>query len=100
MRANYVAGFLDSGIQPRGTPITAEPVYGNELLLNVAWIDEQGGILSASLSDSDGPGWRWYMSNGVVQDRRQGRKPAQASQEIKKKVPYYVNSDSQILITT
>lgn len=50
----------------------------------MAWIDEQGGILSASLSDLDGPGWRWYLSNGVVQDRGQGREPAQASQEIVK----------------
>ena len=85
MRVYYVAGFLDSGIQPHGTPITAEPVYGNELRLNVAWIDEQGGILSASLSDLDGFGWCWYLSNGVVQDRRQGRKPEQASQKIEKK---------------
>ena len=65
MRAHYIAGFLDSGIQPRGTPITAEKVYGNELLLNVTWRDEQGRIISASFS---GLHSRWYLSNGGVQD--------------------------------
>jgi len=73
---------MDSGVQPRGTPITAEPVYGNELRLNVTWADEQGNIISASLSDLSGPGWRWYLSNGVVQDRRQGREPMQASSHV------------------
>jgi hypothetical protein len=57
--------FLDSGIQPRRTPITAEKVYGNELSLNVTWRDEQGRIISASFS---GLHSRWYLSNGEVQD--------------------------------
>jgi len=81
MRAHYIAGFLDSGIQPHGTPITAEPVYGSELLLNVTWIDEQGRIISASLSDLSGAGWRWCLSNGVVQERHQGDEAAQASRK-------------------
>jgi len=85
MRVHYIAGFLDSGTQPCGTPITAERVYGNDLRLNVTWMDEQGRILSASLSDSSDPGWCWYLSNGVVQDWRQGREPTQALRKKKKK---------------
>jgi len=55
--------MLDSGIQPRGTPITAEPAYGN-----VTWRDEQGRILSASFSRTN---WCWYLSNGVAQEPTQ-----------------------------
>jgi len=67
MRAHYIAGFLDSGIQPRGTPITAETVHGSsEFYLNVTWRDERGRVLSASLSHLFG--LRWHLSNDVVQD--------------------------------
>jgi hypothetical protein len=82
MRTHYIVGLLDSGIQPHGTPITAEPAYGDELRLNMTWMDEQGRIISAGLSDLSGlASWRWYLSNGVVQDWHQGRKPTQASTE-------------------
>ena len=66
MRAHYIAGFLDSGIQPRGTPITAETVHGSEFRLNVAWRDERGRILSATLSRLSG--WRLHLSNSAVKE--------------------------------
>lgn len=68
MRAHYIAGLLDSGIQPLGTPITAETVYGSDIYLNVGWRDEQGRILSASLYALNG--WRWHLSNSVVRDEK------------------------------
>ena len=54
--------MLDSGVQPPGTPITAEPVHGN-----VMWRDEQGRIISARFS----PTGYWYPSNGVMQEPTQ-----------------------------
>jgi len=69
-RAHYIAGLLDSGIQPCGTPITAEPGYGN-----VTWRNEQGRILSASFSRTS---QCWHLSNSVAQE------PTQAGREMQR----------------
>ena len=62
-RAHYIAGTLDSGIQPPQTPITAEPAHGN-----VMWRDEQGRIISARFSPTS---WHWYLSSDVLQEPTQ-----------------------------
>lgn len=60
MRAHYIAGYLDAGIQLHGMLITAEPAYGNDLYLNVTWRNKEGCVLSSSLSRTNWPGL-WYL---------------------------------------
>jgi hypothetical protein len=56
---HIVLGDFNPGVQPRGTPITAETVYGGAVDVNVMWRDAQGRVVSSSWSKSSG----WDMSN-------------------------------------
>jgi len=68
-RANCIVGEFNPGVQPRGTPITAEVVNGGGVDINVTWRDEEGRVVSRSWSNSSG----WDMPNpnsGTVLDGR------------------------------
>ena len=54
-------GF-NPGMQPRGTPITAEVVQGGDVDINVIWRDAQGRVASSSWSKSSG--WDLPDSDG------------------------------------
>jgi hypothetical protein len=50
---------FNPGIQPLGTPISAEVVKGGGVELNVMWRDAQGRVVSSSWSGSSG----WDLPN-------------------------------------
>jgi len=54
-----IAGTFNPGMQPRGTPITAETVHGGDVDINVMWRDVHGRAVSSSWSKSSG----WDLSN-------------------------------------
>lgn len=56
-------GDFDPGVQPRGTPITAESVYGGGVDINVLWRDSQGRVASGSWSKSSG--WDLPKASGA-----------------------------------
>ena len=55
-----VLGDFDPGVQPHGTPISAEVVRKGGVELNVMWRDAQGRVVSRSWSKSLG----WDLPNG------------------------------------
>ncbi|KIM47266.1 hypothetical protein M413DRAFT_7801 [Hebeloma cylindrosporum] len=55
----WTLGHFDAGVQPRGTPITAEVVHGGDVGINVIWRDALGRVASASWSKSSG----WDVPN-------------------------------------
>ena len=59
-RINIVLGDFNPGIQPRGTPITAEAVHGGGVDINVTWRDAYGRAVRSSWSKSLG----WDLPNG------------------------------------
>ena len=54
MGAHLILGDFAPGVQPKGTPITAEVVQGGDVDINVTWRDSQGRVASASWSKSSG----------------------------------------------
>ena len=52
-------GNFNPGVQPRGTPITAEAVDGKDVDINVTWRDSRGRVASSSWSKSSG----WDLLN-------------------------------------
>jgi len=57
--ANRIIGDFNPGVQPRGTPITAEVVHGGGVDVNVTWRDEEGRVVSRSWSKASG----WDLPN-------------------------------------
>jgi len=55
-------GDFDPGVQPRGTPITAEVVQDGDVDINVIWRDARGRVASGSWSKSSG--WDLPDPNG------------------------------------
>jgi len=55
-----VLGDFSPGVQPRGTPISAEVVHGGNVDINVTWRDSHGSAMSSSWSTSSG----WDVPNG------------------------------------
>ncbi|KIM47268.1 hypothetical protein M413DRAFT_440729 [Hebeloma cylindrosporum] len=55
-------GDFHPGVQPRGTPITAEVVLGGDVYLNVMWRNSQGRAVVSSWSAASG--WEMPNSNG------------------------------------
>jgi hypothetical protein len=62
MGTHLILGGFNPGVQPRGTPITAEVVQGSDVDINVTWRDALGRVASASWSESSG--WDLPDSNG------------------------------------
>ena len=62
-------GDFDSGIQSRGTPITAEVVHGGDVDINVTWRDARGRFAGDSWSKSSG----WDLRNTNVGAALDGR---------------------------
>jgi hypothetical protein len=50
---------FNPGVQPRGTPISAEAVHGGDVEINVMWRDAHGRAVSSSWSKSSG----WDLPN-------------------------------------
>jgi len=67
--ADRIAGNFNPGVQPRGTPITAEVVQGGDVDLNVTWRDARGRVASASWSKASG----WDLPNPNSARRLDGR---------------------------
>jgi hypothetical protein len=65
---HHSLGAFNGGIQPRGTPITAEVVRSGDVVVNVTWRNAQGRVVSSSWSKTSG----WDLPNGEVQ-RGDGR---------------------------
>ena len=61
-RTHRISGDFYTGVQPRGTPITAEVVHGGSVDINVTWSDEEGRVASRSWSKSSG--WDLPNTNG------------------------------------
>jgi len=57
--SHLILGGFNPGVQPRGTPITAEVVQGGDVDINVTWRDARGRVASASWSKSSG----WDLSD-------------------------------------
>ena len=53
-RTHRVLGDFNPGVQPRGTPITAEVVHGGDVDINVTWRDARGHFAGDSWSRSSG----------------------------------------------
>jgi len=51
---NHILGSFNPGVQPRGTPITAEVVHGGDVDINVMWRDARGRTVTGSWSKSSG----------------------------------------------
>ena len=47
-------GDFNPGVQPRGTPISAEVIRGGDVEINVMWRDADGRPASSSWSESSG----------------------------------------------
>jgi NADPH-dependent 7-cyano-7-deazaguanine reductase QueF len=60
-----ILGDFNPGVQPRGTPITAEVVDGGDVNINVIWRDAQGRAVTSS----------WSKSLGWDSNRDGGRAP-------------------------
>jgi hypothetical protein len=54
-----VLGDFNPGVQPRGTPISAELVRGGNVDITVIWRDASGRVVSSSWSQSSG----WDLPN-------------------------------------
>jgi len=54
MGIHLVLGGFTPGVQPQGTPITAEVVQGGDVDINVTWRDARGRVASGSWSKSSG----------------------------------------------
>jgi len=52
-------GSFNPGVQPRGTPITAEVIHGKDVDINVTWRDSRGRVASSSWSKLSG----WDLPN-------------------------------------
>jgi len=65
---HYILGTFNAGMQPRGTPITAEVVHGIDVVVNVTWRNAQGRVMTSSWSKTSG----WDLPIGEVQ-RGDGR---------------------------
>ena len=59
MGTHHITGDFNPGVQPYGTPITAEAVYGGSVDINVMWRDMHGRAVSSSWSKSSG----WDLPN-------------------------------------
>jgi len=64
-----ILGFFNPGVQPRGTPITAELIHGGGVDINVTWRDEAGRVASRSWCKSSG----WDLPNANVVRPSDGR---------------------------
>jgi hypothetical protein len=64
----WVLGSFNPGIQPRGTPITAETVDDGDVDINVMWRDAHGRAVSSSWSISSG--WDLPNDEGKLLDGR------------------------------
>lgn len=51
---NHILGSFNPGVQPRGTPITAEVVRGGDVDINVMWRDARGRTVTGSWSKLSG----------------------------------------------
>lgn len=60
---HHILGSFNAGMQPHGTPITAEVVHGGDVVVNVTWRNAQGRLMSSSWSKASG----WDLPNGEVQ---------------------------------
>ena len=63
-RPHRISGDFNPGVQPRGTPITAEVVHGGSVSINVIWRDAQGRAVTSSWSKSLG----WYLPHSNRDD--------------------------------
>jgi len=61
-----ILGDFNPGVQPRGTPITAEVVHGGDVSINVIWRDVQGRAVTSSWFKSLGG----YLPNSNSDDGR------------------------------
>ena len=58
-RTHRILGDFNPGVQPLGTPITAEVVHGGDVNINVIWRDARGHAVTSSWSKSSG----WDLPN-------------------------------------
>ena len=62
LRIHRTSGDFNPGVQPQGTPITAEVVQGGVVDINVTWRDTWGRVASSSWSKWSG--WELPNPNG------------------------------------
>ncbi|KIM36574.1 hypothetical protein M413DRAFT_289231 [Hebeloma cylindrosporum] len=60
--STWVIGDFNPGVQPRGTPISAEVIQGGDVDINVIWRDSRGRAMASSWSKS--LGWDILSPNG------------------------------------
>ena len=58
-RTHRILGLFNTGVQPMGTPITAELVQGGGVDINVTWRDEEGRVAGKGWCKSSG----WDLPN-------------------------------------
>jgi hypothetical protein len=69
--SNPLSGDFNSGVQPRGTSISAEVIHGGDVDINVIWRDARGRAVTSSWSKSSG--WDLTSPNDSGKAPRDGQ---------------------------